>query len=45
MYHKKKLKLQDYKSCLNPAKIDKKLKYLENKKFNVDKLKELVKKY
>ena len=34
---KRKLKLQDYKNCLNAAKTDGKLKYLE-KKNNVDKL-------
>ena len=37
------LKFQDYKNCLNAAKIDEKLKYLELKKINVHKLKELVK--
>ena len=40
---KGELKFQDYKSCLNAAKIDGKWKYLEKKKFNVDKLKEFVK--
>ena len=40
---KKELKFQNYKNCLNAAKIDGKLKYLENKKFNVDKVQELVK--
>ena len=40
---KRKLKFQDYKNCLNEAKIDGKLKYLEKKGFNVDKLKEFVK--
>ena len=40
---KRKIKFQDYKSCLHAAKIDGKLKYLEKKKFNVDKLKEFVK--
>ena len=37
------LKLSDYKNCFNAAKIDGKLKCLEKKKFNVDKLKELIK--
>ena len=40
---KRELKFQDYKNCLNAAKIDEKLKYLELKKINVHKLKELVK--
>ena len=40
---KRKLKFQGYKNCLNEAKIDGKLKYLEKKGFNVDKLKEFVK--
>ena len=39
---RRKLKFQDYKNCLNAAKIHEKLKYLEEKKFNVDKLKEFV---
>ena len=39
----RKLKFQGYKNCLNEAKIDGKLKYLEKKGFNVDKLKEFVK--
>ena len=43
VYHQKKLKFQDYENCLNPAKIDRKLKHWENKKLNIDKLKELVK--
>ena len=40
---KRELKFQDYKNCLNAAKIDGKIKYLEKKKYNVDKLKEFVK--
>ena len=40
---KRKLKFQDYKNCLNIAKIDGKLKYLEKKKINVDKFKEFIK--
>ena len=32
---KRELKFQDYKNCLNAAKIDGKLKYLEKKKFSV----------
>ena len=35
------LENQDHKNCLNPAKLDGKLKYLEKKKFNIDKLKNL----
>ena len=34
---KKELKFQDYGNCLNAAKIYGKLKYLERKKFNIDK--------
>ena len=40
---KRKIKFQDYKIFLNAVKIDGKLKYLEKKRFNVDKLKEFVK--
>ena len=40
---KRKIKFKDYKNCLNAAKIDGKLKYLEKKKCNVDKLKEFAK--
>ena len=40
---KRELKFQDHKNCLNAAKIDGKIKYLEKKKYNVDKLKEFVK--
>ena len=36
------LKFQDYKNCLNAAKIDEELKYLEKKKYNVDKLKKFA---
>ena len=39
---KRDLKFQDYKNCLNEPNIDGKLKYLEKKGFNVDKLKEFV---
>ena len=35
--------MPDYKNCLNAVKIDGKLKCLEKKMFNVDKLKELIK--
>ena len=34
---KKKIEFQNYKNCLNAAKIDGRFKYLE-KKVNVDKL-------
>ena len=27
VHHQKKLKFQDYENCLNPAKIDRKLKH------------------
>ena len=33
---KGKLKFQDYKNCLEPAQIERKVKYLEKKKFNVE---------
>ena len=32
MCHKKKIEFQDYKNCLNAAKIDGRFKYLEKKK-------------
>ena len=38
---KRQLENQDHKNCLNPAKLDGRLKYLEKKKFNIDKLKNL----
>ena len=41
---KRELKFQYYKNYLNKAKIDRKLNYLEKNRFNVDKLKEFVKK-
>ena len=37
---KRKLKFQDYKNCLEVAQIERNIKYLEKKKFNVDSLKE-----
>ena len=37
---KRKLKFQDYKNCLKAARIEEKIKYLENKKFNVANFKE-----
>ena len=40
---KRKLKVQDYKNCLKAAQIDRKTKYLEKTKFNVDNLKEFEK--
>ena len=40
---KRKLKFQDYKNSLNPAKTDAKIKYHENKKNNAETLKEVVK--
>ena len=40
---KRELKFEDYKNCLNAAKIGEKLKDLELKKFDVHKLKEFVK--
>ena len=40
---KRKVKFQDYKNSLNPAKTDEKIKYYENKKNNGEKLKEVVK--
>ena len=41
--HKKNLKFQNDKNCLNAAKIDGKIKLLEKKKFNIDNLIELAK--
>ena len=41
--HKKTLKFQNDKNCLNAAKIDGKIKLLEKKKFNIDNLIELAK--
>ena len=38
------LRFQDYKNCLNAAKIDGKLKFLQKKKINVDKPKRISKK-
>ena len=38
---KRQLKFQDYKNSLKTAEIDGKLNYLEKKKFNADKLKNL----
>ena len=35
---KRELEFQDYKNCLNATKIDRKLKYIEKKGFNEDKL-------
>ena len=40
---KTELKFHDYKNCLNAAKIDGKLKFLQKKKCNVHKIKEFVK--
>ena len=39
MCHKKKLKLQDYKSCLKASQITNIVNYLEKKEINVDCLK------
>ena len=38
----KRTKFQDHKNCLNAAKIDRKLKHLDKKKFNVGKHKEFA---
>ena len=32
---KRKLKFENYKSCLEPAQLDDKIKYLENDKINI----------
>ena len=37
---KRKLKFQDYKNCLNAAKIERKINYLRKEKIDVDSLKE-----
>ena len=36
--HKKKLKLKDYKNCLEAAQIERKVNYLRKKKIDVDRL-------
>ena len=41
---KGKLKFQDYKNCLEPAEIERKVKYLEKKKFNVETVLKKIKK-
>ena len=43
MYHKKNLKFQDYKNCLEAAQIERKVNYLRKKKIDVDRLKEDLK--
>ena len=37
---KRKIKFEDYKNCLEAAQTEKKIKYLEQKKFSVDSLKQ-----
>ena len=39
VYHKKKLKFEDYKNCLEAAQIDNKINHLEQNKINKDVLK------
>ena len=39
----RKPKFQDYKNCLNEAKIDGKIKSLQKNTFNADNIKELIK--
>ena len=41
---KGKLKFQDYKNCLEPAQIERKVKYLEKKKFNAETVLKKIKK-
>ena len=40
MYHKKTLKFQDYKNCLEAAQIERKVNYLREKKIDVESLQE-----
>ena len=40
MYHKKRLKFQDYKNCLEAAQIERKVNYLREKKIDVESLQE-----
>ena len=42
---KRKLKFQDYKSCLRPAEIEYETNYLEKKKYNLHNLKEALKEF
>ena len=41
----RKLKFQDYKNWLEPAQIEREKKHLENKKLNLDSLKEDLKEF
>ena len=45
MCHKKKLKLQDYKSCLKASQIINIVNYLEKKEIKVDCLKAYQRKF
>ena len=40
MFHKKKIRFQDYKNSLEVAQKERKITYLEKNKFDVDSLKE-----
>ena len=42
--HKKKLKFQDYKNCLEAAQIENKISHLEKNKIDVNSLKEFIEK-
>ena len=39
----KKLKLENYKNCLEAAQFDNKVKYLEKNKININSLKKIIK--
>ena len=41
--HKKKLKFENYKSCLEATHLDNNIKYLEDSKINIDSPKKIFK--
>ena len=45
MCHKRKLRFQDYKDCLETAQIERKINYLRKKRIGVDSLKEYQKEF
>ena len=40
---KRKLKLENYKSCLEATQLDNKINYLEKNKIDIDSIKEFIK--
>ena len=44
MYHKKKLKFEDYKNCLEAAQIENKIYHFEKNEIDIDSPKEFIKK-